>query len=157
MREREILKPAELLELAIRLAVSYHAGQFDKAGKPYILHPLRVMNAVNSINEKIVAVLHDTIEDTPLTTTMLYQEGFPLRTIYAIKLLSKNKGEPYKPYILRIKKNDTARSVKIADLRDNSDLFRLHDVEEKHLKMIKKYHWAMKQLRDENKYLTSPK
>ena len=148
----------EYLELSIRLAVNLHAGQFDKAGKPYILHPLRVMNNVNTIEEKIVGVLHDTIEDTELTLDELENLfGFPSNIVEAVNLLTKEKDVSYKEYILKIKNNELARVVKLADMRDNSDLFRLHEVEEKHLKMIKKYHWGMKQLRDDNKYLTSYK
>ncbi len=146
----------EYLELAIRLSVNLHAGQFDKAGKPYILHPLRVMNAVNTIEEKIVAVLHDVIEDTTMTlTTLTCTHKFPSNIIKAVGLLTRKKYIPYKEYIVKIKDDELARVVKLADMRDNSDLFRLHEVEEKHLKMIKKYHWGMKQLRDDNKYLTS--
>lgn len=146
----------EYLELAIRLAVNLHAGQFDKAGKPYILHPLRVMNAVNTIEEKIVGVLHDTVEDTDLTLDeLLNTYKFPDNIVKSVGFITKEKGTSYKEYILNIKEDELARVVKLADIRDNSDIFRLHEVEEKHLKMVKKYHWSMKQLRDDNKYLTS--
>ena len=95
----------EFLETAIRLSVNLHAGQFDKAGKPYILHPLRVMNAVNTIEEKIVAVLHDTVEDTDLTLYELEDTfGFPHNIVEAVGLLTKIKGDPYKGYILTSKK-----------------------------------------------------
>ncbi len=148
-------KPGQL-EMAIRLAVDSHAGQFDKAGKPYILHPLRVMNAVNSIDEKIVGVLHDVVEDTDITLVQLTQDyDFPIRIVSAIDVLTKRPSQSYEDYIALVKNDELARIVKQADMRDNSDLFRLHEVEEKHMKMIKKYHWGMKQLRNENDYLTS--
>ncbi len=147
----------KMLGLAIELAVDLHKGQMDKSGVPYILHPLRVMYSVNTIDEKIVAILHDTVEDTSLTAEGLTTFGFSEHIIEAVILLTKTADVTYKERTLLIKENTLARVVKIADMRDNSDLFRLHDVELKHLEMIRKYHWAMKQLRDNTKYITSPR
>ncbi len=147
----------EFLELAIRIAVNAHAGQFDKANVPYVLHPLRVMSACNTIEEKICGVIHDVVEDTEITINDFIKWEFPKEIIDALTLLTHEDGVTYKDYIMSIKPNDIARTVKIFDLRDNSDLFRLHDIEEKHLSLIKRYHWAMKYLRKESKYLTSPR
>jgi (p)ppGpp synthase/HD superfamily hydrolase len=105
--------------------------------------------------KKITGVLHDTIEDTDMTAQQLLREGFPQHIVDAIVILSKDRWTKYVDYIMTVKENELARTVKIIDMRDNSDLFRLHEVEAKHMKMIKKYHWGMKQLRDDSKYLTS--
>lgn len=136
-----------LLENAIRLAVNAHLGQFDKGGNPYILHPLHVMSQMDTIDEMIVAVLHDVLEDTQVTAEILQSQGFPDHIIEALKLLTKSPDQDYKEYILKIKANKLATKVKLADMRHNSDLTRIHIVEEKHIKMIKKYHWATLTLR----------
>ena len=115
------------------------------------------MYSVSTIDEKIVAIGHDLLEDTDMSAKKLLNYGFPTHIVEAIILLTNTPDVTYKERILLIKKNALAREVKIADMRDNSDLFRLHDVESKHLKMIKKYHWGMKQLRDNTKYITSPR
>jgi len=135
-----------LFERAIRIAVTAHAGQFDKAGVPYILHPLRVMNAVDTIDEKTVAILHDTIEDTSVTDRFLLSEGLPQYIVDAILSVSRRKDEKYKDFIQRAKCNMIGRNVKIADMRDNCDLFRMHDLEDKHLSMVKRYHRSIKEL-----------
>ena len=81
------------LERAIQVAVSAHAGQVDKAGQPYILHPLRVMLHVSGLHERISAVLHDVVEDTDLTLEDLAGEGFPDDVIMALEALTKREGE----------------------------------------------------------------
>ena len=133
-------------ERAIRIATTAHSGQFDKAGVPYILHPLRVMNAVKNVDEKIVAILHDTIEDTSTTPDFLLSEGFTQYIVDAILSVSRLPGEKYKMFIQRAKLNTIGRVVKIADMRDNCELFRMHELEDKHLSMIKRYHKALKEL-----------
>ena len=134
------------LERAIHLASEHHSGQVDKAGHPYILHPLRVMLQVKTVDERIVAVLHDTIEDTSLTLEDLQQEGFSAVVVEAIQCLTKKPHEPYEQFIDRIKDNALARRVKQADIRDNMDLSRLPAVTEKDLQRMKKYHIALKNL-----------
>ncbi len=134
------------LERAIQLATEAHQGQVDKAGHPYILHPLRVMFRVKTVEERIVAVLHDTIEDTSLTAEDLQREGFSSRVIEAIQCLTKNPGESYEQFIDRIKDNVLASRVKRADIRDNMDLSRLPSVSEKDLTRMKKYHTALNRL-----------
>ena len=135
-----------LLERAIRIATHAHSGQFDKAGVPYILHPLRVMNALKTIDEKIVGITHDVVEDTSITAEFLLTEGFPQYIVDAILSVTRPKSEKYTDFIQRCKKNTIGRNVKLADLRDNSDLFRMHELQDKHLSMVKKYHRAIKEL-----------
>ena len=129
----------KLLSRAIILATELHEGQVDKGGNPYILHPLRVMTNVKSLEGKIVAVLHDTIEDTDITVEDLISKGFTDDVVEAVELLSKPKQEDYIKYIKRIKENPLAREVKIADLQDNMDLSRLKEITEKDLKRVAKY------------------
>ena len=151
--DRELLT---LLSIAIDIAVSAHSGQFDKAGVPYILHPLRVMGGVKTVSEKIVGVLHDVVEDTDITLDdLLNKYKFPQYIVDAVDSVTARENESYNSFIQRVKLNKIGRKVKIVDLRDNSDLFRLHDIEEKHLSLMKRYHNAMKILRKDGKvYIT---
>ena len=137
-----------LLERAIQIAVNAHAGQPGKDGFPYILHPLRLMMKVSTNDEKIVAVLHDTVEDTSVTFEDLRKEGFPETVLDALKLLTHEKEVPYEEYVERIKPNPLARKVKLADLEDNSDIRRLSGIEDKDLQRLKKYHRAWSVLKE---------
>lgn len=112
------------LERAIAIAAGAHAGQTDKAGEPYILHPLRVMLAVQGAEERIVAVLHDVVEDTPWTLDALHAEGFSSDVLEAIDALTRRDGEDYFEFVRRAVTNPLARPVKITDLRDNLDSVR---------------------------------
>jgi (p)ppGpp synthase/HD superfamily hydrolase len=134
------------LERAIELAVEHHKGQVDKAGKPYILHPLRLMMSVDNDDEKIVAVMHDIVEDTSITIDELKIEGFSEQVISAIGCVTKEAGEDYSSFIKRISGNPLATKVKLADLEDNMDLSRLETVTEKDLERIKKYKKAKRKL-----------
>lgn len=113
------------LEQAIALAARAHAGQKDKAGQPYILHPLRVMLRVDTECDRIAPVLHDVIEDTAVTSDDLRREGFTADIIDAVVALTKQDGEPYDALIRRAAGNPIARRVKLADREDNMDPSRL--------------------------------
>ena len=113
------------LERAIAIAVEAHAGQVDKAGEPYILHVLRVMLAVETTEERVVAVLHDVVEDTDWTIGRLREEGFPERVLGAIQSVTKQDGETYQEFVSRAATDPIGRAAKIADLLDNSDLSRI--------------------------------
>ncbi len=115
------------IETAIQIAAEAHRGQTDKAGFPYIFHPLRVMENVTGIHQKMAAVLHDTIEDTELTIEDLRARGCPSRVIGAVEVLTKREGEPHDEYLQRIVEsgNAIAIPVKWADIMDNSDPRRL--------------------------------
>ena len=106
------------LEIAFEFAMFMHLGQLDKGGKPYIEHPIRVAENVYSFPEKIVALLHDCIEDTDLTLDDL-SFHFPIEILRAVYSISKHVDEPYTIYIRRVSINTIARRVKIADLKDN--------------------------------------
>lgn len=113
------------LERAIAVATRAHEGQYDKGGAAYILHPLRVMMRVSTPEQRIVAVLHDVLEDTPLTVADLAREGFPLKILAALLALSRRQGESYEAFVVRLGDDPLAREVKLADLADNSDLTRI--------------------------------
>ena len=134
------------LDRAIELAKQHHEGQTDKAGKPYIEHPLRVMNQVESEEEKIVAVLHDIVEDTDISLDDLRNEGFSEEVVSAVECLTKQDGENYDSYIERISFNPLAVKIKLADLEDNRDLTRLPQVTDKDLERLEKYDKALEKL-----------
>lgn len=134
------------LDQAISIATKAHAGQLDKAGQPYILHPLRLMLKFQAKDEMIVAVLHDVVEDSSFTLEFLKEYGFSEVIINAIESLTKNKGETYEDFVSRVSNNDLARKVKIEDIRDNLDLTRLDKITPKDLARVEKYHLALNRL-----------
>jgi (p)ppGpp synthase/HD superfamily hydrolase len=130
------------LTKALLLAVQHHDGQTDRSGNPYIFHPIRLMLNVLTEQEQIIAILHDTIEETPLTLDQLREEGFSEQIVEAIDALSRRKKESYEDFILRIKENPLARRVKIYDLQDNIALTR-HRKSEKDRQKTQKYSKAL--------------
>lgn len=135
----------ELLEKSIILATQKHSGQTDKGGQPYILHPLRVMNNCNTIETKIVAVLHDILEDTDITTKDLL-EFLPEYLVRSIVLLTKNKNVSYNDYLKGISYDYYATQVKLMDLEDNMNLDRLVHIEMRDMKRYLKYRKAKEYL-----------
>lgn len=112
------------IEQALIIAARAHEGQTDKAGLPYILHPLRVMHAVHG-GSQIVAVLHDVLEDTEVTAADLLAAGFGGEVLAALACLTRGRLESYADHVVRCKSDPVARQVKLADLEDNSRLDRL--------------------------------
>jgi (p)ppGpp synthase/HD superfamily hydrolase len=135
------------LEDAIAVAAQAHKGQRDKAGQPYILHPLRVMNAVQGEHAKMTAVLHDVVEDTSMTLVKLRARGLPKEVAAAVEALTRRAGESYLDFVDRAGRNPMAWAVKLADLKDNLNPLRLGIVAEKHRKRLRrKYGDALKRL-----------
>lgn len=127
-----------LLNEAIELACSAHYHQCAKNGEPYILHPLTVMLKLSDPVERVVAVLHDVIEDSIYTLDDLEEEGYPEEIIEAIDAITKREGESYQDYIARVLMNRLARNVKLADLEHN-----MHRcMAEGNIKRYLKYLWA---------------
>jgi len=144
------------IDKAILIAAQAHAGQKDRFGKPYILHPIRLMMNVDSELEQIVAILHDVVEDSDWTLEALRQEGFSAEIISAVDCITKRNSEPYMDYIERLRSNSIARKVKLADLEHNMDLRRIDQVTAYDLERLKKYHLAWRILNeDELKSSTS--
>lgn len=136
------------LERAIEIAREAHRGQVDKAGEEYIGHPLRVMEAGRTLEEKIVGVLHDVVEDSKVWSfERLEQEGFAPEIIEALRCVTKlSAEEPYDRFIACVKGNPLAVAVKLNDLSDNMDIRRLPYLSDKDVKRLKKYLKAYKQL-----------
>lgn len=138
------MKNLNIFEEAIRVAANSHAGQFDKAGMPYILHPLRVASACNTESEKVIAVLHDVIEDTEYKLEDIYYEfGKEIGAgVEAMTKLEKigGKSEHYRDYLDRVRDNPLAWKVKLKDMEDNSlpERLRLLSVE-KQVRLAAKY------------------
>ena len=136
-----------ILDRAKAIATSAHEGQVDKAGKPYIEHPMRVMNMGKTVEEKIAGVLHDVVEDSDWTFEMLEKEGIPKDVLDALRCVTKlSEDEDYDHFIERVKTNPLAVKVKINDLKDNMDITRLGEVTEKDLARLNKYIRAYRQL-----------
>lgn len=131
-----------MLDKAILIASTAHQGQMDKAGEPYILHPLRVMLTRRTETERICAVLHDVIEDTNITLDYLKNEGFSENILSVLDALTRRKNETYDEFIDRILRNKIACYVKLADLSDNMDLTRIANPTKKDYKRIEKYRKA---------------
>ena len=132
----------EQFQKALELAVEKHKNQTDKAGNPYILHPLHVMENVNSKEGKIVAILHDIIEDTDVTEDYLLKIGLSKRIVDAVIALTRSEDIDYQEYIKNLGSNPLAKEVKLADLEHNMDLKRLPTLEEKDLERNRKYQIA---------------
>ena len=139
-----------ILDRAKEIARAAHEGQVDKAGKPYIEHPMRVMNMGKSMEEKIAGVLHDVVEDSEWTFEMLEKEGIPKDVMDALRCITKlSEDEDYDHFIARVKTNPLAVKVKLNDLKDNMDITRLEEVTEKDLARLNKYIRAYRQLTEE--------
>lgn len=137
------------LERAIQIATEAHRGQVDKAGNDYILHPLRVMELGNSLEEKIVGILHDVVEDTDWTFERLADEGFSPIVLDALRCVTKlSEDEPYDHFISRVQANPLAIAVKLNDLSDNMDIWRLKTLTEKDFIRLQKYHKAYWRLKE---------
>jgi len=135
------MKKGELLGKVLVLATNAHAGQFDRGGKPYILHPLKVMHYLKSDDEELmcVALLHDVVEDTKTTWADLKEIGCTDRVLDAVSALTKMPGQSYDDYKEEVFSNEDAMRVKMADLRHNTDIRRLKGVTQKDLERLAKY------------------
>lgn len=139
------------LETAIEIALRAHRGQTDRAGRPYITHPLRLMGRARTAGEQIVAVLHDTVEDggpNGVTMQTLREAGFEERILEAVDALTRRKAdlfpdrdhdEPYDDFVERTATVPLARAVKLLDLQDNMDVSRLDGVSEHDADRLDRY------------------
>lgn len=137
------------LERAIAIALRAHAGQKDRQGQPYILHPLHVMMQMDTEPERIAAVLHDVVEDSEITLDDLRDEGFATEVLGAVALLTHDKtATAYDDYVRRIKPNNMALKIKLADLQHNMDIRRMVTINPEDQERLKKYHRAWRILNE---------
>lgn len=134
------------LAKAIAIAAHAHLEQVDKAGAPYILHPLRMMLRLDNEAAQIVAVLHDVVEDTAITLDELRAAGFTAEIVEAVDCVTRRTSESYELFIERLQENALARQVKLADLADNMDLTRIRTLTPAALARLERYHRAWTQL-----------
>lgn len=139
------------LQKALEIAVEAHKGQQGKDDSPYVLHPIRLMLSLESNDARIAALLHDVVEDTPVTIDDLRSAGFSETVLEAIGLLTHLDHDDYDEYVEKLSKNPVARQVKLADLTDNMNIKRLPEVREKDLQRLAKYHRVWKKLKMESK------
>ncbi len=137
----------KLTRKAMIIAYDAHLNQVDKAGVPYIYHPIHLAEQMDSETECIVALLHDVVEDTKVTFLDLEKE-FSKEVILALKLLTRDKKIDYFEYIENLKNNNLARKVKIVDINHNLDETRLDEITEKDVKRREKYQQALEILND---------
>ena len=113
-------------EAALEIAKKAHAGQVDKAGKPYIDHPMRVAERVKDDHDCFVlALIHDVMEDSNITAEELIESGIRAEIVEKAKILTHDKDIPYLEYVNQIKADPVATRVKLADLKDNMDISRI--------------------------------
>ena len=124
------------LVLAMKLCADAHKGQADKAGNLYILHPLRVAAAGNTLDQVVLGLLHDVVEDTAYTLEDIAEQGFPADLVQALDAISKRSGESREDYLYRVAQNDLATAVKYHDFDNNSDPERLALLEENKAKWL---------------------
>lgn len=130
---------SELFDLALKIAIQTHKEQKDKSGREYIMHPIRVAERCKDPRAKIVALLHDTIEDTGVTAEYLRNEGFTDEIVNGVLSVTKREGETYDDIVRRAAENALGREVKIADLEDNMDIRRLKEITEEDVARLRKY------------------
>ena len=136
------MKKGDMLGTMLVIATNAHAGQFDRGGAPYILHPLKVMHYLKSDDEELMcmALGHDVIEDTSVTYRDLRDAGISERVVAGIRALTKLPGQTYEEYKAGVFASEDAMRVKLADLRHNTDIRRLKGVTEKDIARMAKYH-----------------
>lgn len=137
---------SKLTRKAMSVAYNAHINQFDKAGVPYIFHPIHLAEQMDTETECVVALLHDVVEDTDVTFEQLEKE-FSSDIIKILKLLTHDKETDYMEYVKIIKENPIAKKVKIADITHNADETRLDKITEKDILRREKYKEALKILK----------
>lgn len=141
----------DLIEKSLQIALQAYAGKKDKAGKTYLLHPLRLMSKMNTEEAMAVALLHDVIEDSDYNKAQLLAEGIPEAVAEAVQVMTKKSGESYQQFIDRVLHNEMAARVKKADIEDNINILRLNSLDQSDLERVAKYHAAWQRLNNQCK------
>ena len=142
-----------LTKLAMKVAYKAHEGETDRNGLPYIYHPIHLAEYMQTEDTCVVALLHDVIEDTDVTMEDLRGYGFTEAQLEAVRFMThippdramtkEEQMEDYLDYVRRLKTNEIARTVKLADLKHNSDITRLNEVTDTDFKRREKYQKAI--------------
>lgn len=133
------IKYTPMTKCAMKICFMVHQNQVDKNGMPYIFHPVHLAEQMTTEDEICTALLHDVVEDSDYTIEDLKKAGFNDVILEALRLLTHDKNVPYMEYIAGLKDNPLAKTIKLADLKHNSDLNRLDKITEKDLKRVEKY------------------
>ena len=133
----------EMTKKAMKLCFEAHKEQKDKSGMPYVFHPYHLAEQMEDEDTTVTALLHDVLEDTPLTLEDLRAMGFNERVLEALALMTHDESIPYMDYVAKLRTNEIARAVKLADLRHNSDMTRLDTVDDRALRRAGKYRQAI--------------
>lgn len=139
----------KMTKKAMKIAYKAHDGQIDKSGLPYIFHPIHVAEQMKDELSTAAALLHDVVEDTGITLLELEKEGFPEEVLTAIQLLTRKGETSYLDYIRKVKTNDIAAAVKLADIAHNSDVNRLDKVTKEDKERLGLYAQAMEILKSD--------
>ena len=139
----------ELTKKALKLCYAAHRDQVDKSGMPYVFHPFHLAEQMEDEVTATVALLHDVVEDTCYTLRDLETMGFPPQVLEAVGMMTHDPAVPYLEYAAKLKDNPVTRTVKLADLRHNSDLSRLDTVDETARRRVEKYKQAIRILEEE--------
>ena len=134
-----------MIEKALKLILTHHEGQTDRAGKPYVLHPITVMTYVETDVEKVVALLHDIVEDTDVTLDHV-REIFGDTVAEAVGLLTHLEGDTYTQYVEKLAYHPIARKVKMADMKHNMDISRIPYPKQKDFDRVRKYEKKLRYL-----------
>ncbi len=127
---------------AMIVAYNAHHGQTDPTGVPYIFHPMHLAEQMTDETTTAAALLHDVVEDTPITLDDLRREGFPENVLQVVDLLTHREGVPYLDYVRALKSNPAARAVKLADLTHNSTITRVNEITAKDMEYLTRYRAA---------------
>ena len=136
----------DLTKKALKLCFEKHRDQVDKTGLPYVFHPFHLAEQMNDEVSTVCALLHDVVEDTDVTFNDLIEMGYPDEVISALTLLTHDDNVPYMDYVKKISTNETAKKVKIADLKHNSDITRLDCIDDYAKARNQKYKQALELL-----------
>ncbi len=140
----------EMTKKALKLCFEAHKEQTDKAGLPYVFHPFHLAEQMPDEDTTVTALLHDVVEDTSVTLEELRGTGFSETVLSALAKMTHDESVPYLDYVAALRDDPVARTVKLADLRHNSDLTRLDVVDEAALARAEKYRQAIRLLTEED-------
>ena len=143
LKKENVMIYTPLTKKALRLCFDAHKDQTDKTGLPYVFHPFHLAEQMSDELSTVCALLHDVVEDTDYTLESLAEMGFPIEVIEVLALLTHDPSIPYLDYVKKLSINKTAKEIKLADLKHNSDLSRLDKITDEAILRTEKYKKAI--------------